>query len=285
MTGTKARVRPNLASGVPGVGVMRDGAVRPSLGSRQPTSPWPVEEGMLVNCSPSRIGGPTSFANRLDPLLREGPHHPSHTHLLKASLTKGSRVQLGAQWALGDGNLRTEGSVVWGSSQGAGPGHRCCTELCDGHDLSGGEGGWNRATPPASGCHVLRCPEPPVLWDSRNGLQGKEAGGGAQLCATPTPVPSARGRPRRPPSPGGGKTSSSLLQRPGRFLKEAHASRRPAGREGGPHLRAAALGPELPAALSFPRLRSLAQNPAGFSAFRKVNALDGGSISPVTGLH
>lgn len=114
MTGTKARVRPNLASGVPGVGVMRDGAVRPSLGSRQPTSPWPVEEGMLVNCSPSRIGGPTSFANRLDPLLREGPHHPSHTHLLKASLTKGSRVQLGAQWALGDGNLRTEGSVVWG---------------------------------------------------------------------------------------------------------------------------------------------------------------------------
>lgn len=51
--GTKARVQPSLASGVPGVGVTQEGAVRPSLGARRPGSPRPGEEGIL----PQQDGG------------------------------------------------------------------------------------------------------------------------------------------------------------------------------------------------------------------------------------
>lgn len=61
--GTKARMPPSLASGVPGVGVTQEGVVRPTLGARRPGSPRPGEEGML----PQQDGGdpcPSSESSR-----------------------------------------------------------------------------------------------------------------------------------------------------------------------------------------------------------------------------
>lgn len=49
-------------------------------------------------------------------------------------------------------------------------------------------------------CHILRCPGPCFLWDSREG-PGKEVGG-AQLCA-----------PRQPPAPQGPTLQTTVLGR------------------------------------------------------------------------
>lgn len=128
-----------------------------------------------------------------------------------------------------DRNLRTEGSLVWGPSQGASPGHRRCVELGMRTASAAVRAGGPQGHRLRSSCHVLGCPEPHFLWESRDGPQGKEAGGEAQLCA-PLGPPASQGNALQTTVPRGRRDILTALQ--SRLLSERDVCK-PAPRSAG----------------------------------------------------